>query len=71
VPTLLDGLTEPQREAVTHTRGPLAIAGGPGTGKTRCVLARFAWLVERGAAPERLLLLAGSSPAADALRARL
>ncbi len=71
MPTLLDGLTEPQREAVTHTGGPLAIAGGPGTGKTRCALARFAWLVERGAPPERLLLLAGSSPAADALRARL
>jgi superfamily I DNA/RNA helicase/RecB family exonuclease len=71
VPSLLDGLTDAQREAVTHAGGPLAIAGGPGTGKTHCVLARFAWLVERGGPPERLLLLAGSPPAADSLRARL
>jgi superfamily I DNA/RNA helicase/RecB family exonuclease len=71
VPSLLDGLTDAQREAVTHAGGPLAIAGGPGTGKTHCVLARFAWLVERRGPPERLLLLAGSPPAADSLRARL
>jgi DNA helicase II / ATP-dependent DNA helicase PcrA len=71
VPSLLDGLTDAQREAVTHAGGPLAIAGGPGTGKTHCVLARFAWLVERCGPPERLLLLAGSPPAADSLRARL
>ena len=63
-----DGLTPAQRQAVTHAGGPLLVLGGPGTGKTRTLMARFQWLVEQGAPPESVLALTFSAPAADALR---
>jgi DNA helicase II / ATP-dependent DNA helicase PcrA len=70
VPALaaLDGLSPAQRTAATHAGGPLLIVGGAGSGKTRTLLARFAWLVEQGEAPEAILMLARSERAADALR---
>ena len=68
---MLDGLTDAQREAVTHPGGPLLIVAGAGTGKTRTLVARFRWLVEQGAAPERILCLTFSTAAADEFRARL
>lgn len=66
--TALYGLSPAQRTAATHPGGPLLIVGGAGTGKTRTLVARFAWLVEQGAAPESVLVLARSERAADALR---
>jgi DNA helicase-2/ATP-dependent DNA helicase PcrA len=68
VPAALDGLSPAQRAAAAHAGGPLLIVGGAGSGKTRTLLARFAWLVEQGEAPEAILLLARSERAADALR---
>jgi len=68
VPAALDGLSPAQRAAATHAGGPLLIVGGAGSGKTRTLLARFAWLVEQGEAPEAILVLARSERAADALR---
>ena len=67
----LAGLLPAQREAVTHRGGPLLVCGPAGSGKTRVLEARFAWLVEQGVAPERILMLTASSAAADAMRARL
>jgi DNA helicase-2/ATP-dependent DNA helicase PcrA len=64
----LDGLSPAQRTAATHTGGPLLIVGGAGSGKTRTLAARFAWLVEQGETPEAILALALSERAADALR---
>jgi DNA helicase-2/ATP-dependent DNA helicase PcrA len=64
----LDGLSPAQRTAAAHPGGPLLIVGGAGTGKTRTLAARFAWLVEQGEAPEAILALAVSERAADALR---
>ena len=68
MPAALDGLSPAQRAAAAHAGGPLLIVGGAGSGKTRTLLARFAWLVEQGEAPEAILLLARSERAADALR---
>jgi DNA helicase II / ATP-dependent DNA helicase PcrA len=54
---LLEQLNPEQREAVTHEGGPLLVLAGAGTGKTTTLCARVAWLLSRGAAPERMLLL--------------
>jgi DNA helicase II / ATP-dependent DNA helicase PcrA len=64
----LDGLSPAQRAAASHAGGPLLIVGGAGSGKTRTLAARFAWLVEQGEAPEAILALTLTERAADALR---
>ena len=71
MPSSLDGLNRAQREAVTHPGGPLLIVAGAGTGKTRTITRRFAWLVEQGLAPDRVLALTFSSGAAAEMRERL
>src|SRR3954449_10171509 len=67
----LDGLNRSQREAVTHASGPLVVVAGAGTGKTRTLTRRFAWLVEQGCAPDEILALTFSAPAAVEMRERL
>src|SRR5947209_6339747 len=67
----LDGLNVAQRAAVTHPEGPLLVVAGAGTGKTRTLTRRFAWLVEEGLAPDAVLALTFSSPAAAEMRERL
>jgi DNA helicase II / ATP-dependent DNA helicase PcrA len=65
-------LTPAQREAVSHPGGRLLIVGGAGTGKTRTLVERFAWLAAEGGTPaESILALTFSAPAADALRERI
>ena len=56
-PGWLDKLNPAQREAVTHGDGPLLVVAGAGTGKTRTLACRVAYLIEQGVAPERILLL--------------
>jgi DNA helicase-2/ATP-dependent DNA helicase PcrA len=53
----LDALNDAQRRAVEHGDGPLLVIAGAGTGKTRTLACRVAALVERGVAPEAILLL--------------
>ncbi len=65
-----DGLTETQRAVATHGEGALVVAAGAGTGKTRTLIARLAHLLERGAAPERILLLSFTRRAADDMLGR-
>src|SRR5918999_2849077 len=71
MPALLDGLNASQRAVVAHPGGPLLVVAGPGTGKTRTLTERFAWLVEQGVPAECILALTFSDPAAAAMRERL
>ena len=71
MPNLLDGLNEEQIQAVTHRTGPLLIVAGPGTGKTRVISRRFAYLVEQGVKPESILALAYNRKAAAELADRI
>jgi DNA helicase II / ATP-dependent DNA helicase PcrA len=53
----LDELNPEQLAAATHPGGPLLILAGAGTGKTTTLCARVGWLVTKGVAPERIMLL--------------
>ena len=71
MPPASDGLNRAQRAAVTHPGGPLVIVAGAGTGKTRTLTRRFAWLVEQGTPADEVLALTFSSAAAAEMRERL
>lgn len=53
----LDGLNTAQRAAVTYGEGPLLVVAGAGTGKTKTLACRVAYLIDQGVAPDRILLL--------------
>ena len=63
-------LNEAQLRAVDHEGGPLLVAAGAGTGKTKTVAYRVGRLIERGARPERILLLTFTRRAAGEMIAR-
>jgi DNA helicase-2/ATP-dependent DNA helicase PcrA len=65
-----DGLDDEQLAAAMQGEGPLLVVAGAGTGKTRTLTSRVAPLLERGVAPERLLLLTFTRRAADEMLAR-
>jgi len=69
---ILANLNERQREAVTLAPGPLLVLAGPGSGKTRTLIARAAYLVAaRGVPPARLLCVTFTNKAAEEMRSRL
>src|SRR5438876_2832350 len=65
-------MTPAQQEAVRRTGQDVCVVAGPGSGKTRVLIERFAWLVEeRGVDPARILAITFTEKAATEIKERL
>src|SRR5262249_61080027 len=69
---LLAGLNEPQRAAVVHEGTPLLVVAGAGSGKTRVLTRRIAWIVsQRKAHPGSILAITFTNKAAAEMKERV
>lgn len=69
---IIDSLNPAQQEAVKYTNGPLLILAGAGSGKTKALVHRTAYLIkEKQVSPENILLLTFTNKAADEMKGRI
>lgn len=68
---VLNGLNEEQKQAVKHIEGPCYVVAGPGSGKTRVIVARTQYMILKGISPSNIVLFTFTNKAAKEIKERI
>ncbi len=68
---LLDSLNKKQKQAVMHTDGPAVILAGAGSGKTRVLIHKVLYLIEKGVDPKSIVMITFTNKAAQEMKERI